>query len=264
MAGIIGGNGANSGGKYKGIAPESKIINLRVLDETGSGSDSWVIAAIDRAIELKFTYNIRIINLSLGRPIYESFTDDPLCQAVEAAHSAGIVVVVAAGNEGRDNSHNSMGYGTINAPGNDPFVITVGAMKAEGTSNKIDDKIASYSSKGPSVVDHFVKPDMVAPGNIIASLRVPGSTFDTGNPGNRVNPSLYGGPANGTPVYFTMNGTSMATPVVAGAAALLIQQNPDITADQIKGRLMQTASKNFPSLLRRRRPYDRSLIPRVL
>ena len=84
----------------------------------------------------------------MGRPIYESFLDDPLCQAVEAAHSAGILVVVAAGNEGRDNSHNAMGYGTINAPGNDPFVITVGAMKAEGTSNKIDDRIASYSSKG--------------------------------------------------------------------------------------------------------------------
>ena len=104
VAGIIAGNGANSGGKYKGIAPESKIINLRVLDETGSGSDSAVIAAIDRAIQLKFTYNIRIINLSLGRPIYESFLDDPLCQAVEAAHHAGILVVVAAGNEGRDNS----------------------------------------------------------------------------------------------------------------------------------------------------------------
>ena len=139
-----------------------------------------MIAAIDRAIELKFTYNIRIINLSLGRPIYESFLDDPLCQAVEAAHHAGILVVVAAGNEGRDNSVNSMGYGTIDSPGNDPFVITVGAMKAGGTANKSDDKIASYSSKGPSVVDHFVKPDMVAPGNIIASLRVPGSTLDNG------------------------------------------------------------------------------------
>src|SRR5206468_714500 len=81
VAGIIAGNGANSGGKYKGIAPESKIINLRVLDETGSGNDRWVIPAIDRAIELKFTYNIRIINLSLGRPIFESFTDDTLAQA---------------------------------------------------------------------------------------------------------------------------------------------------------------------------------------
>ena len=193
VAGIIGGNGANSGGKYQGIAPGAKLVNLRVLDATGSGSDSCVIAAIDRAIELKFTYNIRIINLSLGRPIYEGFLDDPLCQAVEAAHQAGIVVVVAAGNEGRDNTYSSMGYGTICAPGNDPFVITVGAMKAEGTGNKSDDLIASYSSKGPTVVDHFVKPDLVAPGNIIASLRVAGSTLDQTNPGNRVSPALYGG-----------------------------------------------------------------------
>ena len=96
------------------------------------------------------TRNIRVINLSLGRPVYESYTLDPLCQAVEQAWKAGIVVVVAAGNEGRNNAANTSGYGTITAPGNDPYVITVGAMNTKGTPSRADDVIASYSSKGPT------------------------------------------------------------------------------------------------------------------
>lgn len=128
---------------FKGIAPGANIINLRALDQNGEGTDSGVIAAIGKAIQLKSTYNIRVINLSLGRPVYESYAVDPLCQAVEAAWRAGIVVVVAAGNNGR------VGYGTINAPGNDPYVITVGAMKTMGTPQRSDDLVASYSSKGP-------------------------------------------------------------------------------------------------------------------
>jgi serine protease AprX len=99
---------------------------LRALDQNGQGAESQVIAAIQTAIQLK-KYNIRVINLSLGRPVYESYTLDPLCQAVEQAWKAGIVVVVAAGNEGRNNSANTNGYGSITAPGNDPYVITVGA-----------------------------------------------------------------------------------------------------------------------------------------
>ena len=95
----------------------------RVLDKYGAGKDSDVIAAIDEAIRLKNSYNIRVINLSLGRPVFESYKIDPLCQAVEAAWKAGIVVVVAAGNEGRNNSAGTSGYGTIAAPGNDPYAI---------------------------------------------------------------------------------------------------------------------------------------------
>src|SRR5207302_7152628 len=172
--------------KYSGIASNVNLINLRVLDANGAGTDGNVVAAIDRAIQLKSTYNIRVINLSLGRPIYESFLNDPLCQAVEEAWKAGIVVVVAAGNEGRNNTYKNRGYATITAPGNDPFVITVGAMKTVGTTTKSDDKIASYSSKGPTLLDHFVKPDILAPGNQIASLRAPGSMLDTAYPQNRV------------------------------------------------------------------------------
>src|SRR5262249_53230139 len=139
VAGIIGGNGQDSsGGQYHGVAPLVNIVNLRVLNGQGSGNDSQVIAAIQRAIQLKNTYNIRVMNLSLGRPVFESYTLDPLCQAVEAAWKAGIVVVVAAGNNGRDNSHGTQGYATIQAPGNDPNVITVGATKDQDTPWRLD------------------------------------------------------------------------------------------------------------------------------
>lgn len=139
VAGIIAASGkashcSNCNRSIRGVAPDANIIDLRVLDQNGEGSDSDVIKAIDTAITLKDVYNIRVINLSIGRPIFESYTQDPLCQAVEAAWKAGIVVVVAAGNGGRDNSLGTNGYGTITAPGNDPYVITVGAMKTMGTT----------------------------------------------------------------------------------------------------------------------------------
>src|SRR5207247_7852226 len=117
---------------FKGGEPNVNLVNLRVLDQNGAGQESDVISAIERAISLKSVYNIRVINLSLGRPVFESYTLDPLCQAVEAAWRAGIVVAVAAGNFGRDDSMHTHGYGTIASPGNDPYVITVGAMKANG------------------------------------------------------------------------------------------------------------------------------------
>ena len=117
-----------------------------------------MIAGIQQAIALKSTYNIRVINLSLGRPVPQSYKTDPLCQAVEAAWKAGIVVVTAAGNEGRNNSAGTQGYGTIGAPGNDPYVITVGASKTKGTPSRTDDAIASYSSKGPTLLDHSSSP----------------------------------------------------------------------------------------------------------
>jgi len=156
VAGLIAGNGASSTGPqyshtFEGIAPRASIINLRVLDQNGSGTDSAVIAAINQAIALKSSFNIRVINLSLGRAVYESYKLDPLCQAVEAAWKSGIVVVVAAGNNGRFQSTN--GYATVTSPGNDPYVITVGAMKTMGTPTRVDDLIASYSSKGPTAID---------------------------------------------------------------------------------------------------------------
>ena len=140
-----------------------------------------MIAAIDQAIALKDTYNIKVINLSLGRAIYESYTLDPLCQAVEQAWAAGITVVIAAGNDGRINTLNNEGYGTINAPGNDPYALTIGATNAMNTASVNDDVMATYSSKGPSFLDQVVKPDVVAPGNLVTSLLAPGSNLQLEN-----------------------------------------------------------------------------------
>ncbi len=240
VAGIVGGNGYLSSGNYVGVAPNVSLIDLRALDENGAGTDSTVIAAIEQAIALKNTYNIRVINLSLGRGIAESYTQDPLCQAVESAWKSGIVVVVAAGNYGRLSVDGSNGYGTITAPGNDPFVITVGAMKSNGSSSVSSETLASYSSKGPTTYDHVVKPDIVAPGNDIVSLAAPGATLEEDYPAEFVTGN------DGNNDYFTLSGTSMATPVIAGAAALLLQENSALTPDQVKARLMKTAYKVFP------------------
>ncbi|MFY9647736.1 MAG: S8 family serine peptidase, partial [Terriglobales bacterium] len=174
VAGIIAGNGASSSCnncdiELHGLASGVSLVSFHALDLNGNGTDSSVIEAIDEAILFKTLYNIRVLNLSLGRPVYESYTQDPLCQAVEAAWKAGIVVVVAAGNDGRDNSAGTNGYGTIAAPGNDPYVITVGAMNAMGTPDRSDDIMTTYSSKGPTPIDHIVKPDLVAPGNQVIS-----------------------------------------------------------------------------------------------
>ena len=250
VAGIAGSSGKDSSGvgfkrTFKGVAPNANLINLRVLDQNGSGFEADVISAIQRAIDLKNTYNIRVINLSLGHPVYESYKLDPLCQAVEAAWKAGIVVVAAAGNYGRDNSMGTKGYGTIASPGNDPYVITVGAMKTNNTPYTSDDTIASYSSKGPTLVDHIVKPDLVAPGNLVISLLAPNSTLALAYPKTLISNSLFESlSASGkSGDYFTLSGTSMAAPVVSGAAALLIQQHPSLTPDQVKARLMKTATK---------------------
>jgi serine protease AprX len=252
IAGLIAGNGLSSTGplfsqNFKGIAPGTKIINLRVLDANGSATDSSVIAAINQAISLKSQYNIRVINLSLGRGVFESYKLDPLCQAVEKAWKNGIVVVVAAGNNGRFLP--TSGYGTVTSPGNDPYVLTVGSMKPMGTPQRTDDLIASYSSKGPTMLDHIVKPDVVAPGNLLVSTETSNTTLYNTETSNQIPYSayIYGGSSSPSKTYFELSGTSMATGVVSGMVADLLQAHPTLTPDQVKARLMKSASKTFPT-----------------
>jgi serine protease AprX len=255
VAGIIAGNGKCSDNKatlrsrvFLGVAPEANIINLRALNAQGAGTDSSVLRAIGKAIRLRNTYNIRVINLSLGRKPMESYQIDPLGRAVAAAWQSGIFVAVAAGNRGRDNSRGTNGYGTIGSPGNHPLVLTVGAMRDMGTGSLADDLMASYSSKGPTAGDRIVKPDLVAPGNEITAALAPGTTLANTFAGKVALRSSYLPQDTFTPgSYINLSGTSMATPMAAGAAALYIQKwGISATPDAVKAALMKTAVKSFP------------------
>ncbi len=249
VAGLVGGDGAASYQNHYSswllrTAPLANLVGVKVLDKDGSGSVSTVIAGIDWCVAHKAALNIRVLNLSVGHPIGESYKTDPLCQACERAWAAGITVVCAAGNYGRSvpsDQTSAPQYGSITSPGNDPHVITVGAMNTMATLDRGDDRICSYSSRGPSAVDLVLKPDLVAPGNNMISLAAPGSALYTQAGANLLDPKTFGG--NGGRAYLTLSGTSMASPVVAGAAALLLQADPTLTPDTIKARLMLSASK---------------------
>ena len=166
---------------YRGVASGARIINLRVLGANGSGMSSNVIEAIDWAIENRARYNIRVINLSLGAPVLQPYRDDPLCEATERAVSAGIIVVAAAGNFGHTKDGRTI-MGGITSPGNDPNVLTVGALDPHATSDRSDDTVATYSSRGPTRYDLVIKPDLVAPGSHVVSAEAAGSYLVTTYP----------------------------------------------------------------------------------
>ena len=161
---------------FRGVAPGANLISLRVIGADGTGKASDVIAAIHWTILNRKRFNIRVINLSLGGPAEQSYRDDPMCEAVERAVHAGIVVVVAAGNRGKDAEGHSV-HGLIESPGIDPHVITVGALNTKNTARRSDDLLATYSSKGPTLVDGFLKPDIAAPGNKIVSAEAQGASL---------------------------------------------------------------------------------------
>ena len=215
VAGLAAGSGANSHELYMGVAPKARLIGLRVLDETGSGLTSHVISAVNFAVANKHTLGIDIINLSLGHPILAPAADDPLVQAVEHAVRNGIVVVTSAGNFGTNPATGELGYAGITSPGNAPSAITVGSLKTKNTVPRADDTVASYSSRGPSWYDAFLKPDLVAPGDQLISDIPKISTLKSSLPKMRVRSSRGD--------YLKLSGTSMAAGVTSGAIALVLE-----------------------------------------
>ena len=240
VAGIVAGNGFDTNGTRNAIAPGAHIVALKALDAQGNGTISTIIAAIDYAVANKDALNIRVINLSLGAAVTESYNSDPLTVAAKRAVDAGIVVVAAAGNKGKGANGLPL-YGSIGSPGNAPWVITVGASSSNGTVRRQDDTIAQFSSRGPTRFDYAAKPDLVAPGLGIVSLADPLSSFYA----TKTDYLLQGKVSPGYTPYIALSGTSMATPVVAGTVALMLQANPNLTPNLVKG-ILQFTSQEYP------------------
>lgn len=228
VAGSIGGNGALSNNRFAGVAPKVNLIDVKVMDDLGIGTTSDVVAGLQWILENKDLYNIRVVNLSLNSTVVEPYDTSALDAALEILWFNGIVVVVSAGNNG------STASGIVFPPANDPFVITVGAVDDKGTRDTSDDTLASFSAYGVTP-EGFSKPDIVVPGkNIISPLASDDCNLMISHPDHAVSGE------NGT-YYFRMSGTSMASGVAAGAVALLLQDEPNLTPDQVKYRLMATA-----------------------
>jgi serine protease AprX len=224
VAGLIAGNGASSNGQYKGVAPNARLVSIKIAGRDGSSDITHVLAAIQWAVSFRNDYGIRVLNLSLGTDSTQPYMLSPLDGAVERAWDAGIVVTVSASNNGT-------APGTVTKPGDDPLVITVGALDDRGTPGRGDDVMAGFSGAGPTAADGLNKPDIVASGRSVISLRAPGSKVDAAYPGSRV----------GT-AYFKGSGTSFSTAVTSGSAALLLEREPNLTPDQVKARLLGNAA----------------------
>ncbi len=232
VAGIIGGNGSKSYKKTLGIAPQVQFVDVRVLGSQGSGMTSTLIQAIDWTIQHKDQYGIQVANLSLGHAPLDSYTQDPLCQAVERMVQAGIVTVVSAGNLGKTQGYPKI-WGGITSPGNDPEVITVSAIKTGGTATHADDQATSFGSRGPTYLDQLFKPDLCAPGNKIPGLKSSNTSWI----------AQHHGGLSIDPDYMYLSGSSMATAFVSGTAALVLQANPGLTPRLVKTVLSLSAIK---------------------
>ena len=229
VAGIIGGNGWNRSltdplrGKYVGIAPEANLISVKVSDDQAEASVLDVIYGLQFVVDNKAAYNIRVVNLSLESTAPGSYRTDPLDAAVEAAWFKGIVVVTAAGNRG------SAADAVSRAPGNDPYVITVGAYDDQASNADGDDSRPAWSSRGITA-DGFAKPDIHAPGAGIVSTLAPNSAYASMCPSCVVDGQMI-----------RAGGTSMAAPMISGTVALLLQHFPQLRPDQVKGMLLRNA-----------------------
>jgi serine protease AprX len=228
LAGLIAGTGSASGGQYAGVAPGARILSVKIAGSDGSADVSKVIAAIQWVIAFKNTYNVKVLNLSLGTDATQSYQLSPLDYAVEKAWRSGIVTVVSASNLGP-------GAGTIDKPADDPFVITVGSVDDSGTVTTSDDTFPAFSGQGPTSADGLAKPDVAAPGVGLISLAAPGAAITTNFP-----------PAMAAP-YRQGSGTSMSTAVVSGLVADILSANPSWSPDRVKYALMSTAQPDATS-----------------
>ena len=233
VAGIIAAAGTNRYDDTTGMAPGAHLVSLKVLDADGSGYAGDVIEAIDWAIANKDRYQLRVINISIGGPVLQACSEDPLCQAVERAYRAGFVVVASAGNLGKTADGTEV-FGGITVPGNSPFAITAGAVNNKGTAFRSDDEVTTFSSRGWTRFDHLIKPDLVAPGNKIKGLVSPGSTLE------REHPELLIG--RGKDARLELSGTSMAAASVSGAATLLLDRHESLAAAGVRLLLQATAT----------------------
>jgi serine protease AprX len=226
VAGIIAGNGNRSNGKFIGVAPKATLLNVRIADDQGMMYESDVIDSLQWVYDNKDKYDIRVVNLSLNSTVAQSYHTSPLNAAVEVLWFNGIVVVASAGNNGTS---------TLYPPANDPFIITVGATDDKGTTTIADDTIATFSAHGITE-SGYAKPDLVAPGRLIIGLLPENDELSMSKEraSHRVDTT-----------YFKMSGTSVSAPIVSGAVAILLQDEPTLTPDQVKYRLMATANKNW-------------------
>ena len=230
VAGLVAGNGHDRDwddplrNEYAGSAPNANLISVKVANDDGQATTLDALYGLQFAVDHKDDYNIRVINMSFRSTEAESYKTDPLDAAAEQAWFDGITVVAAAGNMGT--AADAVSY----APGNDPYVITVGAVDDHGTADNSDDVVADWSSQG-TTQDGFAKPDVVAPGAHIVSTLAPNSDFASLCPTCVIDGS-----------YFQVSGTSLAAPIVAGVAADLSGAHPDWTPDMVKGALLSTAT----------------------
>jgi serine protease AprX len=218
MAGLIAGSGASSGGAYRGVAPGADLVDVKVADREG---DTDLISVLRGLQWVAHRANrIDVLNLSLASYSPLPYQVDPLAQGLEALWRRGITVVVPSGNDGAEG---------VASPGIDPVLLTAGGLDEAGTAARADDTVAEWSGRGPTWQGD-AKPDLVAPGAHVVSLRSPGSVTDTENPGSRVGDG-----------YFLGSGTSMATAVTSGVAAAVRAVRPRLRADAVKSLLTGTA-----------------------